>query len=403
VPTVARINGLDRLEPAADPARSGRTRLARIFAAASALGLVAVASGDSSAPAGPAESHAGGAASVRPATAGQRLARGDGRVRTVARGLVVPWEIAFLPDGRALVTERPGRVRILTNAGRLRRSPAARIRVSADGEGGLLGLALDPRFGRGNRFVYLYYTRASGMELTRYRLRGDRLHRDRRILGGIAAGPIHDSGRIAFGPSERLYVATGDAGEPELAQRRRSRNGKFLRLSPRSYRGRGGRAEILTRGHRNPQGFDWQPGSGRLVATEHGPDTGDEVNVIRRGANYGWPLVTGRRHGRFRAPIALYDPSVAPSGATFVSRPGSAWSGDYLFATLVGEHIRRLVISRRGRVSGQQVLFKGRFGRLRTVVEAPDGSLYALTSNRDGRGDPTGEDDRILRIVPPRG
>ena len=373
-----------------------------IFGAA-AVAVAAAVSGHAGSSTEAAQPGAKAAAKARAVAPGQRLGRRAAGVQTVARGLEVPWEIAFLPDGRALVTERPGRVRLLTKAGRLRRGPAARIRVSADGEGGLLGLALDPRFGSGNRFVYLYYTRASGMELTRYRLRGDRLRRDRKILGGIAAGPIHDSGRIAFGPGERLYVATGDAGEPDLAQRRDSRNGKFLRLSPRSYRGRGGRAEILTRGHRNPQGFDWQPGTGRLVATEHGPETGDEVNIIRRGANYGWPLVTGRRHGRFRAPIALYDPSVAPSGATFVSRRGSAWSGDYLFATLVGRHIRRLVISRRGRVVRQQVLFKGRYGRLRTVVEAPDGSLYALTSNRDGRGDPTRADDRILRIVPPRG
>ncbi len=329
-------------------------------------------------------------------------AHGAPRVTTVARGLTVPWEIAFLPDGRALVTERPGRVRLLSAGGRLQRRPVARVRVSADGEGGLLGLALDPRFGRSNRFVYLYYTTASGMKLARYRFRGGRLRRDRVILGRIAAGPIHDSGRIAFDPGERLYVATGDAGDESLPQKPRSRNGKFLRLSPRSYRGRGGRAQIFSRGHRNPQGFDWQPGTGRLVSTEHGPESNDEVNVIRRGANYGWPLVSGPRHGRFVAPIATYSPSVAPSGATFLTRPGSAWTGDYLFATLVGEHIRRLEISRRGRVTAQHVLYRGRFGRLRAVVEAPNGSIYALTSNRDGRGSPAGADDRILRFRPPR-
>jgi glucose/arabinose dehydrogenase len=155
------------------------------------------------------------------------------RVTTVARGLSVPWEIAFLPDGRALVTERPGRVRLLTSNGRLQRRPVARVRVSAKGEGGLLGLALDPLFGRSNNFVYLYYTTASGMKLARYRFRGGRLRRDRVILGRIAAGPIHDSGRIAFGPDRRLYVATGDAGDESLPQRPRSRNGKFLRLGAR--------------------------------------------------------------------------------------------------------------------------------------------------------------------------
>lgn len=324
------------------------------------------------------------------------------RVTTLARRLDIPWEIAFLPDGRALVTERPGRVRLLSRGGKLRRSPVARVRVSAQGEGGLLGLALDPRFGRSNRFVYLYYTTSSGMKLTRYRFTGSRLVRDKVILGRIAAGSIHDSGRIAFGPDNRLYVATGDAGNTSLPQRRSSRNGKFLRLSPRSYRGRGGRAQTYSIGHRNPQGFDWQPGTGRLVSTEHGPTGNDEVNVIRRGTNYGWPLVSGRNHGRFRAPIAVYNPAVAPSGATFVTARGSAWTGDYLFATLRGESIRRLEISRRGRVSSQQALYRGRFGRLRTVVEGPGGALYALTSNGDGRGSVNSGDDRILRFRPPR-
>jgi len=348
------------------------------------------------------------AAIALPATSGGAERQGPSAraaappVSTVARNLEVPWEIAFMPDGRALVTERPGRVRLLSRSGDLRRAPVARINVSADGEGGLLGLALDPQFGRKNRFVYLYYTTSSGMVLARHRFTGDRLVRDRVILRRIAAGPIHDSGRIAFGPDRRLYVATGDAGDQSLPQRRSSRNGKFLRLSARSYRGRGGRAQLYSLGHRNPQGFDWQPATGRLIATEHGPETNDEVNVIRRGGNYGWPLVNGRNHGRFRAPIAVYDPSVAPSGATFVSTPGSAWTGDYLFATLVGESIRRLEISRGGRVTDQEVLYRGRFGRLRTVVEGPGGALYALTSNQDGRGSPTGADDRILRFSPPR-
>jgi glucose/arabinose dehydrogenase len=322
------------------------------------------------------------------------------RVTTVARGLDIPWEIAFLPDGRALVTERPGRVRLLTRGGDLRGQPAARVAVSARGEGGLLGLAVDPRFER-NRFVYLYYTTARGMRVARYRMRGDRLRRDRVILGGIAAGEIHDSGRIHFGPDGKLYIATGDAGVPDLSQRPGSRNGKFLRMAPRSFRGRGGRAEIVSRGHRNPQGFDWQPGTRRLVSTEHGPEGFDEINVIRKGANFGWPIVSGRDHGDFRRPIALYNPSIAPSGSTFVSRRGRAWSGDYLVASLRGEQLRRLVISRTGRVVRQRVHFRNRFGRLRAVTQAPDGSLYLLTSNRDGRGSPTGADDRILRVVPP--
>ncbi|MBW3653925.1 MAG: PQQ-dependent sugar dehydrogenase [Actinobacteria bacterium] len=333
---------------------------------------------------------------------GERLARTDGdpRVETVATGLEVPWGIAFLPDGDALVTERPGRVRLLDAAGELRGEPVARIDVAAQGEGGLLGLALDPQF-EDNRFVYLYFTTPDGMRLARYRFEDGRLSEDGVILGEIQAGPIHDSGRIAFGPDERLYIATGDAGRPQLAQDPDSRNGKFLRMTPEQYRGDGGEAEIFSLGHRNPQGLDWEPGSGRLVATEHGPTGDDEINAIREGRNYGWPRVTGTDHGDFAAPLVVYRETIAPSGATFVTQPGSAWTGDLLVAALRGEQLRRVALEGDG--DRGEPLFEGRFGRLRTVAEAPDGSLYVLTSNRDGRGDPVAEDDRILRIVPPRG
>ena len=328
-------------------------------------------------------------------------------VRTVATGLEVPWEIAFLPDGRALVTERPGRVRLLDRDGRLRREPVARVSVSAQGEGGLLGLAIDPDFAR-NRFVYLYYTAPGGMRLERWRFSGTRLTRERSLVAGIAAGRIHDSGRIRFGPDGRLYVATGDAGEGELAQRADSLNGKFLALSPAQFRGAGGRPEIVSSGHRNPQGFDWEPGTGRLIATEHGPSEGvdgpegyDEINEIRQGANYGWPRVYGFEQAGFDAPLHVYRRPLAPSGGTFVSRPGSSWAGSFVFACLRGNELHRLVF-RDGRIVADRPLLQRRFGRLRTVVEGPNGALYVLTSNRDGRGSARRGDDRILRITPPR-
>ena len=329
------------------------------------------------------------------------------RVATVATGLEIPWEIGFLPDGRALVTERPGRVRLLGREGRLRREPVTRVRVSAVGEGGLLGLAVDPSFAS-NRFVYLYYTTAGGMRLERWRFSGGRLRRERSLVDGIAAGRIHDSGRIAFGPDRRLYVATGDSGDGELAQQTDSLNGKFLALSPAQYRGAGGRPEIISSGHRNPQGFDWEPGSRRLIATEHGPTEGvdgpegyDEVNQIVKGGNYGWPRVYGFDQAGFNAPLRVYRRPLAPSGAAFATRRGSAWTGNFLFATLRGEQLRRLVF-RDGRIVSDHPLLRKRFGRLRTVVEGPNGALYALTSNRDGRGTPRTGDDRILRITPPR-
>jgi glucose/arabinose dehydrogenase len=332
------------------------------------------------------------------------------RVKTVATGLEIPWEIAFMPDRRALVTERPGRVRLLSRRGRLRRAPVASVPVSAQGEGGLLGLALDPRFAA-NRRVYLYFTTASGMRLERWRWRRSRLVRETTLVDGIAAGPVHDSGRIAFGPDGRLYVSTGDAGQGELAQDPQSLNGKFLALTPDQYRGSSQvRPEIVASGLRNSQGFDWQPRTGRLIANDHGP-TGfdgpegfDEVNNIVAGHNYGWPFVIGfaTDGGRFDAPLRVYPEAIAPSGATFVSRRGSRWTGDYVLAALRGRKLRRLVL-RGDQVVGEQALLTGRFGRLRTVVEGPRGDLYVLTSNRDGRGVPTAADDRILRVRPPRG
>jgi glucose/arabinose dehydrogenase len=329
----------------------------------------------------------------RPADGG-----GGMRVEVVAEGLEVPWEIAFLPDGRALVTERPGRIRLLERDGSVRAEPVAEVDVSALGEGGLMGLALDPEFER-NGFVYLYFTTAEGLQLERWRFDGAALAREASLVDGtIEAGPIHDSGRIAFGPDERLYVATGDAGDGELAQDPQSLNGKYLRLTPEQYRGGPSRPEILSLGHRNPQGFDWEPGTGRLISTEHGPSGGDgpqgfdEINEIRPGANYGWPEVYGDDHGEFTAPLRVYEEAIAPSGATFAS------NGDYYFANLRGEHLRRLRFDG-DRITADDVLLEGEYGRLRTVVEGPDGALYVLTSNRDGRGSPDDGDDRILRVT----
>ncbi len=343
---------------------------------------------------------------VLPTTAA--AAERDPRVSTVARGLEIPWEIAFLPGGRALVTERPGRVRLLGRDARLREAPVARVPVSAQGEGGLLGLAVDPRF-VANRRVYLYFTTASGMRLERRRLIGARLVREATLVDAIRAGRVHDSGRIAFGPDRRLYVSTGDAGDGQLAHDPASLNGKLLALTPREYRGSAPvRPAIVATGLRNTQGFDWQPGSGRLIATEHGPTEGldgpggyDEVNLIVKGGNYGWPEVFGFDQSGYNAPLRVYRQPLAPSGGTFVTGRGSAWTGNFLFACLRGEQLRRLEF-RGGRIVADRPLLRGRFGRLRTVVEGPDGALYVLTSNRDGRGTPGAADDRILRITPPR-
>jgi glucose/arabinose dehydrogenase len=348
-------------------------------------------------------------ATPAPATSGLARNPGGPAVTTVARGLEVPWEIAFLPDRRALITERPGRVRLLNRNGRLAPAPVAEVNVTADGEGGLLGLAVDPRFSR-NRFAYLYRTRGESNEVLRYRLEGTRLRDQATIVDSIPAASHHDGGRIHFGADEHLYLSTGEAGQPDRAQDRGSLGGKFLRLSPAAYRGsRAVRPQVFSVGHRNPQGFDWQPGTGRLVATEHGPSGGDgprgfdEINIVRQGANYGWPEVFGdeQRDGLV-SPVAVYEDAIAPSGGSFVSLPGSRWTGDFIFGALAGEQMRRVCFDG-ARVTCDEPLFEGEFGRVRTVVEGPDGALYALTSNRDGRGSEREGDDRVLRVVPPTG
>ena len=284
----------------------------------------------------------------------------------------------------------------------------ARIDVASRGEGGLLGLVLDPEFAE-NHLVYLYLTGTDEMRLERWRWTGLRLVREATVLDGIAAGDVHDSGRIAFAPDGRLFVATGDAGNPALAQDPGSLNGKMLALVPEQYRDATDvHPEVIASGLRNSQGFDWEPGTGMLVANDHGPsgfdgpEGYDEVDVIVPGGNYGWPeaISDDTGGGRYRTPARIYLEPIAPSGGTFLTAP-SAWQGDYVLAALRGEELRRLSFEQ-GRVVVDQPLLEGTYGRLRSVIEAPDGSLYVLTSNRDDRGSPRPGDDRILRVELPR-
>jgi len=328
-------------------------------------------------------------------------------VRTVATGLQIPWDIAFLPNGKALVTERPGRVRLLEADGRLRAEPVARVAVSAQGEGGLLGIALDPQFAD-NGDVYLYFTTAAGMKLERWHWTGGALVRETTLVSAIKAGKVHDSGRIAFGPNGLLYVATGDSGKPAFAQDPKSLNGKFLTLTPAQYHAAGlVRPTVLARGLRNPQGFDWQPGTGALVTNDHGPsgfdgpEGFDEVDQVVPGGNYGWPKAIGTAtgKGKYRAPLRVYRQPIAPSGATFLRQP-SLWTGSYVLAALRGNTLRRLELSE-GRIVVDEPFLSGQYGRLRTVKEGPNGCIYVLTSNRDGRGKPVAADDRILCVTPP--
>ena len=229
--------------------------------------------------------------------------------------------------------------------------------------------------------------------------RGGKLTEPQTIVRGIRAGVIHDGGRLRFGPDGALYITTGETGDPGLAQQPESPNGKILRVpDPREG---AVEPEIVSLGHRNVQGLDWQPRTSKLFATEFGPDAHDELNEIVEGRDYGWPDAQGNE-GPTPAFID-YEDVIAPSGATFVKRSGSRWTGDLLIATLRGEHLRRVTIDRAGdQVTRDDPVYRGRFGRLREVVEGPDGGIYLLTSNTDGRGSPSRGDDRIIRVVPPR-
>ena len=328
------------------------------------------------------------------------------RVEVIAGGLEVPWDVAFLPDGRALVTERPGRIRLVSPSGAVAEEPVARVDVEARGEGGLMGLALDPDFGS-RPFAYAMLTADGSVRVQRLRWDGERLTPEAVVLDGIRAGSIHDSGRLRFGPDERLYVATGDAGQRMLAQDRDSRNGKIVALDPRDYRGsRPAVPTLISIGHRNPQGLDWQPGTNRLFATEHGPSgfdgpsCCDELNAIEAGGNYGWPRFGDDQPVGAR-PAHSWRETIAPSGMAFVSRRGSSWTGDVLVAALRGAALHRLSIDGRA-ATEEEVLLEGEYGRLRAVEEAPDGSLWVTTSNLDSYGERQHpRDDRILRVIPP--
>jgi glucose/arabinose dehydrogenase len=316
-----------------------------------------------------------------------------GATRTIATGLEVPWGIAFLPGGDALVSERTtGRILRISRDGSRKRTVMRVPGVDTDsGEGGLLGLALSPRYAR-DRLVYAYFTSDADNRIVRFRLGGAL----RPILTGIQRGLIHDGGRIAFGPDGKLYAAVGEAGDGELAQDPRSLNGKILRMNADGSVPRDNPfadSLVWTLGHRNVQGLAWDS-SGRLWATEFGQDEFDEVNLIRRGRNYGWPEVEGRGStdgGRFVNPLVTWSPSDAsPSGAAI--RRGTLFIG-----ALRGQAVLRVRLNGL-RARKLSPLLQEANGRIRTVARAPDGSLWVTTSNRDGRGRPEPGDDRILRL-----
>ena len=308
--------------------------------------------------------------------------------QVLATGLETPWGLAFLPNGDALVSERD-RERIV-------RIPAAGGQpvevmelpeTNPGGEGGLLGLAVSPTYAQ-DGLVYAYLTADDDNRIVRFRLGGP----VEPVLTGIPKARVHNGGRLAFGPDGNLYAGTGDAGDVDLAQDDRSLGGKVLRMTPDGEPVDG--TLVFSKGHRNVQGlaFDEQ---GRLFSVEFGQNRFDEVNQVVAGSNGGWPLVEGPGDGggRFLAPVTTWETSESsPSGAGI--------AGDDLFvAALRGQRLWRVPLAGDGSAGQPEALFTREFGRLRTAQPAPDGSVWVLTSNRDGRGDPVREDDRVLRLA----
>lgn len=323
----------------------------------------------------------------------------DGKAFAVyATNLQVPWGLAFLPDGGLLVTERKGTVRLVSKDGKLQGEPVLTINVKQDGESGLHGITLHPNFNN-NQKVYLYYTygaegNRSLNKVVSYKFNGDKLEDPQTIVDTIPGAVFHDGGRIKFGPDGFLYITTGDALNPSLAQDKNSLAGKILRVTDEGKPATGNPFGNLaySLGHRNPQGITWDD-SGRLWGAEHGQTAQDEVNLIKIGENYGWPDVRGSqtKEGVASPIIQSGNDTWAPAGLAYLD-------GSLYFGGLRGQALFE------AKINGEKLTlskhFEKQFGRIRDVAVGPDKMLYISTSNRDGRGSPDSDDDKIIRINP---
>ena len=317
-------------------------------------------------------------------------------VGTIATDLEVPWGVGFLPNGDAIVTERDTRRVLRIHGPDHAVQQVAVIEAAAPtGESGLLGVAVSPDF-TSDHTLFFYVTTPGDNRIVRTTYTHGRLGPLEVVLDGIPNGVIHDGGRLAFGPDGYLYASTGETGDGRLAQNLGSLGGKILRITPEGAPAPGNPfrdSPIWSYGHRNVQGLAFDDRD-RLWASEFGQDTFDELNLIEPGHNYGWPQVEGRGGAAgLTDPEVVWDPSVAsPSGLAFLD--GHLWLG-----SLRGERLWRIDVSGR-RATAPTDYFVGEYGRMRTVVVAPDGRLWVTTSNRDGRGAPGPGDDRILLVDP---
>ncbi len=317
----------------------------------------------------------------------------------IAGNLDTPWAIAILPDNGMLVTERAGRVRLVGSDGVLQPEPIATLpQVQEIGEGGLLGIALHPNFSSDN-YVYLYYTYSSSgnntlNKVVRMTYANGRLSDEQVIVDQIPGAPNHNGGRIKFGPDNNLYITTGDAQEPSLAQDRNSLAGKILRVTDQGKPAPDNPFDnlIYSYGHRNPQGIAWDH-IDRLWEVEHGPNAQDEFNLIEAGKNYGWPTIQGDQteEGMEIPKLNSGSDTWAPAGAVILGNK-------LFFGGLRGQALYE--VDTDGSQINLKEHFKNQFGRIREVILGPDNMLYITTSNRDGRGSPDPADDKIIRINP---
>ena len=344
------------------------------------------------------------------------------RLEVVAENLRVPWSVGFLPDGRIVFTERLGRVRIIDKNGALLPDPALTVDVALGNKMGLLGLAVDPHFAD-NHFLYVAHDyrlepfdpqhAQYRLRVVRYREENNRLTDAHILIEDVPAWTNHTGCRLRFGSEDgKLYFTTGDANDPPMAQRLDRLNGKILRLNPDGsipednpyVHQSGARPEIWSYGHRNPQGLDFQPGTNKLLETEHGPNGGDEINWITATHNYGWPVIDHRRTQEgMEAPFLEFSPAVAPGSASFYR--GDAFpelKGNFLIACLRGESVLRVELDGT-RSRGFSFLFHHLIGRVRECAESPEGYLYLSSSQYDpdeGKPRPDDHDDLLLRLVP---
>lgn len=340
------------------------------------------------------------------------------RVETLVSGLDTPWDLAWGPDGLIWVTERGGRIsRVDPASGKV--TAVGEIEVREQGEAGLMGMAFHPDFAE-EPWIYLAHSYGAGggirNRLVRARLRNGALGPLQVLLDAIPGRANHDGARLVIGPDRLLYMTTGDAGNPANAQELGSPAGKVLRMTLDGAPAPGNPfgSRVYSYGHRNAQGIVFHPRTGDLYVSEHGPGTNDEVSRVEMGKDHGWPVVHGTCDGDVRGEreycaahdvveaIATWTPTIGIAGLDYYDSariPG--WRGSLLATSLRGATLWRLQLSADGRaVERREALYRGEYGRLRDVLVGPDGAVYLATSNRDGRGRPAREDDRILRIVP---